>query len=260
MTDAGAQLQQLLLQRVGGFFRNTVRDPDRICPICYGPGQGGKLQKCAEHRAGFGARLADKVLILTYVRGQAAGKIHQSAHTVRAYKNSPPAEKCAQDMALMVLAATTIHADCIEKFVGKPWSTVTFVPSAKRPGSTHPVAELARQVSRNNGNENRLLLAPGPGFSESPDRTVRHDRFSVPGQYVDRVSGRTVLLIDDTWTSGAKIQSAAVALHDAGAESVVALCVSRWCRDDWSDHKALLDRCSAPYDAFICPTTGGACP
>jgi hypothetical protein len=51
-----------------------------------------------------------------------------------------------------------------------------------------------------------------------------------------------------------------VALHDAGAKTVVAFCVARWCRDNWQDHKKLLDSCSAPYDALICPTTGGACP
>jgi hypothetical protein len=144
--------------------------------------------------------------------------------------------------------------------IGGPWSTVTFVPSEKRPGPTHPVAALARQVSRNNESGNRLLLGTGPGFSTPPERTVRHDRFSVPAQHVGRVEGRRVLLIDDTWTTGAKVQSAAVALHDAGAISVTALCVARWCRDDWPDHKALLDGCTAPYDALICPTTGGSCP
>jgi hypothetical protein len=259
--DRSAQLQELLRQRVGGFFHNTSRDPGSTCPTCYGPGLNGSLcSKCAEHRAGFGARLADEVLILTYVRGRQTGLPHQSAHTVRAYKNSPPAVKCAQDMALMVLAATAIHGDCIERHVGGPWSSVTFVPSRSRPGKSHPVAELARQVSRNNGNENRLLLEVGPGFSTAPERTVRHDRFLVPDRHLDRVQDRSVLVVDDTWTSGAKIQSAAVALHDAGAKTVIALCVARWCRDNWADHRELLDRCAAPYDAFVCPTTGGACP
>ena len=262
MENSPEQLRQLLLLRVGGFFRNTVHDPELTCPTCRGPSENGQLcQKCAEHRAGFGGLLADSVLILTYVRGwQKGGVIHQSAHTVRAYKNSPPAVKCSQDMALMILAATSIHGDCIEKRCGGPWSSVTFVPSKNRPGPSHPVAELARQVSRNSGNQNRFRLAVGPGFSDPPDRTVRADRFTVSAEYADRVNGQHVLLVDDTWISGAKVQSAAVALHNAGARLVTALCVARWCRDNWPDHKELLDSCSEPYDAFVCPTTGGKCP
>ena len=261
MDEYAAQLSRLLRQRVGGFFHNTLRDPQRTCSVCYGPkGSGDLCHRCAEHRAEFGPRLADDVVILTYVRGrQASESIHQSAHTVRAYKQSPPARKCAEDMALMVHAATVIHGECIEKTSGSAWSAVTFVPSRSRPGPIHPVAELARQVSRNNDAQNRLLLDVAAGFETPPDRTVRADRFEVPSKYADRVNGRHVLLIDDTWTSGAKVQSAAVALHDAGAKTVTALCVARWCRDNWPDHKELLDMCTAPYDALVCPVTGGPC-
>ncbi|HEX4226963.1 MAG TPA: hypothetical protein VHZ97_31660 [Pseudonocardiaceae bacterium] len=45
----------------------------------------------------------------------------------------------------------------------------------------------------------RFLLGIGCGFDGSPERTVRADRFSVPPEYADRVAGRHVLLIDDTW-------------------------------------------------------------
>lgn len=260
--NSNIMLQRLLFRRVGGFFHNIVRDPSRTCPVCCAPKGSGELcPKCTEHRAGFGTRLADNVFILTYVRGrQSQGSIHQSAHTVRAYKQTPPAPKCADDMALMVRAATEIHSDCIEKRSGGPWSVVTFVPSLSRPGPEHPVAELARQVSRNNNGDNRILLDIGPGFTNQPERTVRSDRFDVPERFRQRIRHQNVLLVDDTWTSGAKLQSAAVTLHDAGANFVTALCVARWCRDDWSDHKELLDSCDAPYDALICPTTGGSCP
>jgi hypothetical protein len=260
MTDQRGQYQRLLLLRVGGFFHNTVHDPERTCTVCRAPKQAGDLcVNCAEHRAEFGTRLADDVLILTYVRGRQPRGPHQSAHTVRAYKNIPPVEKCATDMALMVRAATDLHSDCIETHCDGAWSSVTFVPSRHRPAGSHPVAELARQVRRNNGATNRFLLGIGCGFDGSPERTVRADRFSVPPEYADRVAGRHVLLIDDTWVTGTKLQSAAVTLHQAGATRVTALCVARWCRDDWQAHRELLDSCTLPYDALTCPVSGSAC-
>ncbi|MCP3799117.1 hypothetical protein NLX83_07600 [Allokutzneria sp. A3M-2-11 16] len=88
---------------------------------------------------------------------------------------------------------------------------------------------------------------------------MRADRFAVSRDHRERVRGRHILLLDDTWVSGAKIQSAAVTLRDAGASRVTALCVARWCRVDWDDHKALLDSCTDPYDPFICPVSGKNC-
>lgn len=66
--------------------------------------------------------------------------------------------------------------------------------------------------------------------------------------------------MDDTWTTGSKAQSAALAVRTAGARYVTLLCVARWCKHDWDDHRALLDRFTDPYDAAMCPVTGGPCP
>ena len=43
----------------------------------------------------------------------------------------------------------------------------------------------------------------------------------------DAVKGRHVLLIDDSWTTGNSIQSAAVALKRAGADYVTVYCIAR---------------------------------
>src|ERR1700756_3251222 len=79
-------------------------------------------------------QLADRVYTLTYARANARPDIDQSAYTLRAYKQVPPAAKCLEDMQLMVLAATYIHGPCVAKVAGEPWSAITFVPSAARPG------------------------------------------------------------------------------------------------------------------------------
>ncbi len=252
------KLRAALTRRVGGFFHNARKDLGVACQVCAGPATEAVCGKCAGHRDEFGDRLANQVAILAYARGYAPG-LHQSAHHVREYKAIPPAEKCAEDLAMMILAATYIHWRCIAgQGSGAIWDSVTFVPSKSRPGPEHPVAELARNVALCNGSKNRFRLHLGVGY-DAPKRTIVRDRFSVPESALGRVVGKRILLVDDTWTTGGTVQSAAVALHDAGAGHVTALCVARWCRHDWSDHRQLLDSCTAPYDAFVCPVQNPSC-
>jgi len=252
------EVRERLRQRVGGFFGNTRRDHGMACGICCGPTSDGICSVCRVARNEFGQLLADQTVILTYARGYAPF-VHQSVHTVKGYKRNPPATKSVDDLKLMVLGATVLHGSCLAVTAGEPWGAITFVPSENFPEGTHPLAQLARAAVGANTPDNRLTLALGPGIGLG-GRSVRADRFSVPPEYCDRVRGRHVLLVEDTWTTGSKAQSAAIALKAAGARYVTVLCLARWCRHDWSDHRALLDSCTDPYDAFACPVTGGACP
>jgi hypothetical protein len=67
-------------------------------------------------------------------------------------------------------------------------------------------------------------------------------------------------VVDDTWVSGDKAQSAALALKAAGAARVTIFSAARWLRYDWSDHRQLIDNLVPPYNPRCCPVTGGACP
>lgn len=254
-----AQWRYVMAQRVGGFFRNTFRETGRTCLYCTGPSFTPLCSRCAEDRAAFGAeRLADAVVTLTYAQDRHPKGRHQSVYTAYAYKYVPPAETCEQDMRLLVRAATVIHGRCIAA-VGW-WDSVTFVPSTKRELAPHlqAAAGLAKMVRWNNAADHRLVLERGPS-AQGLARTIFPDRFVVPERYTDRVQGKHVLVVDDTWTSGAKMQSAAMALKDAGARRVTALCVTRWTRWDWSDHEAVLRTLDTPYDPLRCPVHGGIC-
>jgi hypothetical protein len=257
--DAFGRLPELVNDRVGGFFHNTRSISGVTCEVCSGPGQGvGLCGPCRVHRSDFGSALADRVLTLTYVHGRAKPR-HQSAFHMWAYKQqTAPSTRAAQDLALMVLAATHVHGHCLEEVAGRACDAIAYVPSTSRPGGEHPVAELARNV---HGLETvqRFRFALGPRAAEA-DRVVLPDRFLVDPEFVPRVRDRHVLIVDDTWTTGTKAQSAALAARDAGAAQVTVLCVARWLRVDWPDHRALLDRCPEPYDARICPVTRGTCP
>jgi predicted amidophosphoribosyltransferase len=251
-----------LYANVGAFFHNALRVGPRICSLCAGPAtMASGLPICAQCRSArnmYGNSLADLVVPLAYAQGWMPS-MHQSAHHVRAYKAQPPAPKCVQDLEFMTGTAAYLHGRCIAATVGM-WQVVTFVSSAKRPGAAHPVAGLAQKVHNVYPSTTRLLLDIGPEFDAPPVRAPRPDRFVVPIAHRPLVAGKHVLVVDDTWVSGDKAQSAALTLKAAGARCVTILCVTRWLRYDWDDHRELIDTLTEPYDAARCPVTGSSCP
>jgi phosphoribosylpyrophosphate synthetase len=196
---------------------------------------------------------------LAYAKGRMNPR-HQSEHHVYQYKHPRhPAPKCVTDLSLMMLVGSLLYGPCIARRVGW-WGAVTFVPSQNNPGPEHPVAELARQIAPFQLNASRILLGIGPGFADEPPRVPRTDRFVVPPRFINQIAGQHVLVVDDTWVSGDKAQSASLALKAAGAVAVTVICIARWLRYDWPDHRQLIETLHEPYNAMMCPVTDGACP
>jgi hypothetical protein len=249
--------QDTLHRQVGGFFTNTVRGPG-LCAVCTGPASADLCYQCADHRARFAHLLADQVVIFAYAKGNMG---HQSAHHMYRYKNLiNPSAECLRDLQLMMFGGTYLHGECIARAFGW-WETVTFVSSQNRPGVAHPVVELAKQVAYDSPNIQRMLLDVGPSMEAEPRRSPLPGRFLVTDQWRPAVQGRHVLVVDDTWVSGCKSQSAAIALKLAGARAVTIVCIARWLNPNYSvEHEQLIKAATAPYDALRCPVTGGACP
>lgn len=68
-----------------------------------------------------------------------------------------------------------------------------------------------------------------------------------------RLEGSAVLLIDDTWVTGAAAQSSAHALRHAGARAVALVVLGRFVNPDFSDHGARLDSLPSAFDWAYCP-------
>lgn len=96
-------------------------------------------------------------------------------------------------------------------------------------------------------------LVPGPG-------TVRHRRAAPDGFACARpLHGRRVLLVDDTYTSGAHLQSAAAAATSAGALVVHGLVVGRFVRGGTAPEDELLDWARArPWEPARCTRCAAA--
>jgi adenine/guanine phosphoribosyltransferase-like PRPP-binding protein len=65
-----------------------------------------------------------------------------------------------------------------------------------------------------------------------------------------------ILLIDDTWTTGASAQAAAAALKTAGARAVAALVIGRHVNRDWRENDRHLRELSQPFDWSRCALCG----
>ncbi len=165
--------------------------------------------------------------------------------------------KDAAREASRLRAATTVatllgsflqdHGDCIRAEAGTGWDYLSSVPSsAGRPG-THPLQAALGQVAWLAA-QHRPILARGPG-------RLGHTTASARGFSATRpVSGDRILVVDDTFTSGARAQSAAAALHLAGAQVVAIVPVGRVINPAHGPHVASYWRAQSgsPFHAGRC--------
>ncbi|MDQ3988971.1 MAG: hypothetical protein M3291_07205 [Actinomycetota bacterium] len=105
-----------------------------------------------------------------------------------------------------------------------------------------------------------IILVPGPKF-------IPENGAFEPERWALAESGsgawHHVLLIDDTWTTGARAQSGAMALAADGATAVTVVVLARWLDPSYPGTSAFVkERVSRQpdYDPRTCPVTGGTCP
>lgn len=130
---------------------------------------------------------------------------------------------------------------------------VTTVPSGDQArDAAHPLPRIVGELVGDTRDRYwRLLARSGTAVAA---RTVDPGKFN-PTQ---DLAGEAVLLIDDTWASGASVQSAAAALKMAGAGPVAVLVIGRHVNPGYGDNAARLrtlprgfdwDRCAVHVDA-----------
>ncbi|TDO06548.1 hypothetical protein EV580_6648 [Mycobacterium sp. BK086] len=249
--DRVASVQRLLTSTAGGYLHNVVRDAGRTCSICTTPVDGyPTCWRCSQSASLAG--VADLVVPLTYaIAGQ------QSAVMLRHYKDDLNAGVRFQHLRIinwLLYLGLAQHQPCIEALVGQPITRRLAIPSLRgRPG-LHPFLALAHDMG---AADRSPLLAAAPHATE--DRIVTDEQF-VLCPPID-LTGQHVLILDDTWTTGSRAQSAALTLRRAGAERISVLVIGRWVDPDFADNARFLGRgCTRDYDPQRCPVTGATCP
>ncbi len=194
-----------------------------VCRFCHGPTQPGygRCYCCATVAAHLGMPLVPVVAVTTYRLGD---EMHQ---LLRQYKDAPVAETRRRSVGhctLLLAAFVDQHREDLQMFSGGPWDTVVTVPSSRRPGGS-PVDAVVSEVS-SLAVDHRRLLVRGPG-------RLDHLQPSRSGFVVDSSVGsssgvrRRVLVVDDSYTTGARAQSAATALRLAGMQVGAILVLGR---------------------------------
>ncbi len=189
-----------------------------LCGVCRGPAARGRTLcfQCDLHRECAQASLAELVVPAAFAikGGRFAGYLWQ-------YKSARPPQS-AQAAAGRLLGALLLiflrdHGRCLWQAAGIGGPTqLAVVPTGRGRLGPHPLRLLVQDY----------LDLSWAGLTARPGQA--RDRDLDPARYAAEVRpGASVLLLDDTWTTGSSAQSAAMALRQAGARTVVTVVLGR---------------------------------
>jgi hypothetical protein len=158
------------------------------------------------------------------------------------YKESPVAEVRRHSAALVDGLFTVFlrqHRRCVFEQLKGPPTLVLPVPSTSRPGPPplDRAAGLRDHVPHALQFESNSQPLWCPDLLQRADAPVGHmaahpGAFAVPPWAGPLVTGTRIALLDDTYVSGARSQSAAAALRQAGAHRVLIVPLGRVIRPD----------------------------
>jgi predicted amidophosphoribosyltransferase len=228
----------------GNFMLRPQRGPD-VCSVCFNLTDGyGRCYACAH-----GGQCLDAMVPISY---SVAGE--QLHHALASYKRlvGDLAQRFALGLAAVLWRHLTTHEHCLAQAAGvDAFALVTTVPSSeRRQAESHPLHRLVDElVGPVRDRYDRLLERSAV---EAEPHRFNADKYESRRE----LSGEPVLLIDDTWTTGANAHSAAAALKAAGAGPVAALVIGRYVNRGWRRNDDHLRRLPQPFDwerCALCP-------
>ncbi len=216
----------------------SAHDVCRVCltfttgfPTCY---------RC-DHQPEY----ADAVLPISY--SPQFGQLH----TVLAnYKRG--VAQSAKPLQMLVAAILwrflDLHEDCLTHAADiASFDLVTTVPSSSRErDEAHPLRPIvSAAVQPTRDRYERLLMRSDVAVE---DRVVDTQKYMATSS----LHGESVLVIDDTWTTGANAQSAAGSLKSAGSGPVGVLVLGRHVQPSFQDNEARLKSLPGPFSWESC--------
>jgi len=189
----------------------TAVDPD--FRLCY---------QCNTARVAYDRKLANVVVPIAL-----AVKREQLAHELWHYKYDVDASvrsRLRTRLAAVLWRFLGEHEAHIADAVNVPgFDIVTTVPGTQQREGEHPLARIAGTIVGHTRDRFEPLLTLAPDAARKAHALLA-DRYRATHALRNNPS---VLLIDDTWTTGGNAQSAAIALHEAGAATVAIVVIGR---------------------------------
>ncbi len=200
-----------------------------VCAMCHGPARDGRpvCWCCRSVSAGLGPTPGATPLVVPVALYRTGDRLHR---VLRGYKDAPAVtarRHFTRCIATHLSAFLSTHGPCIARAAGAGWDSVAVVPSSTRrpagrrhsvPLPEHPLGRAVTALPCLSGLSHVVI---GGGPATAGHLAPAAGAFEVG----DGLEGRHVLLLDDSWVTGARGRSAAVALDRAGAE-VVAIVVA----------------------------------
>ncbi|MFD8967087.1 hypothetical protein ACFV0C_19200 [Streptomyces sp. NPDC059568] len=217
-----------LSARYANFLVHPLPPGPGICQVCRGPAKAGypTCWQCQQAANVLGTSVADAVVPVSL-----ALKSEQYANELWRYKNAagPQQQYFRMGLAAVLWRFLALHEDCVAAHCAVPgFDTVTIVPSTSG-REDHPLRTMVADMAGITRDRYRDLLTPTPDAS-ALGRTASAGRYTSSALW-----GESVLLIDDTWTTGSHAQSAAAALKAAGAGSVAVVVLGRHLNINYGD-------------------------
>jgi predicted amidophosphoribosyltransferase len=196
-----------------------------------------------------GGRCLDAVAPISY--SVSGGPLHAMLASYKR-EHGPQARAFEVRLAAVLWRYLELHEQCIAHAASvERFDLVTTVPSSDRQrDARHPLRRIVGQLTEPVRDRYRRLLRPSVAVSEPREFDI--ERFEI----CQELNGRSVLLIDDTWTTGASAQSAAAALKAAGATAVAAVVIGRYLNGDWQDNRTRLRVMPRPFRWEPCALEG----
>lgn len=229
-----------LTEAYGNFMLGPVRGPG-VCDVCFTFTDGhSRCQSCART-----PQALDVLAPISYSVG--AGQLH---HVLAAYKRHDGQVRHAlsTQLAAVLWRFLSSHEQCVARAAGVPtFDLVATVPSGHdERDASHPLRWMVSEAVAPTRARHRRLLG------RSAVAVVPHEFDRRRYEATDEAAAKTVLIIDDTWTTGANVQSAATALKEAGARKVAAVVIGRHLNRKWGRNEQRLRALDRPFDWTRC--------
>jgi predicted amidophosphoribosyltransferase len=232
------------VRELSALYENVMLGPRRgpdVCGTCFNFTAGYARCYACDH----GQPALDAVAPISYSVGR-----EQLHHALASYKRlqGDAARRLGAILAALLWRFLAEHERCLAKAAGtERFDLIATVPSGDRArDEQHPLRWIVGElVGPTRDRHERLLRrsqidVPARTFSELKFEATRHLR------------GQAVLLVDDTWTTGASAQSAAGTLKAAGAGSTAAVVIGRHLNREWHENDRRLRGITHPFDWTRC--------